>query len=182
MKFYTHDGAWLLSYGEANPEDIPASDSGVFVEIGDVPGMTTYKSFPWRYNVAAQAWRLEFPDARQLKSQEIDAACQNQILSGFTSPALGSEHLYPTKMTDQQNLAASILDSLLPDLPDDWTTPFWCADGNDVWDFRPHTASQIQQAGRDVKNGVTTAQAKNAQLQSQIAATTTIEQLDAIVW
>lgn len=43
----------------------------------------------------------------------LSSACAAAIVSGFTSSALGSPYTYPSKMTDQQNLASSITASLL---------------------------------------------------------------------
>ena len=85
-------------------------------------------------------------------------------------------------MTDQQNLASSVLDSLLPGLSEDWTTPFWCEDTSGAWAFRMHTAVQIQQVGRDAKASILAAMGKNEILQAQIATAETVEQLEGITW
>lgn len=119
---------------------------------------------------------------RQDKSAEIDLACRNQILNGFSSSALGASYHYPAKLTDQYNLSGSIIDSLLPDTPTDWTTLFWCEDGDGVWAFRLHTAIQIQQVGRDAKTAILTAMSKNEVLQAQIQSATSLEGLAGIVW
>lgn len=126
-------------------------------------------------------WVLNLDVARSDKSTLISNDCKADILSGFTSAALGSDHHYPAKFTDQQNLASSVLASLLP-IPADWTTPFWCADTSGVWAFRLHTASQIQQVGQDAKAAILAAMGKNEVLQAQIVAATSIESLDAIEW
>ena len=76
----------------------------------------------------------------------------------------------------------SVTDSLLPGLSPNWTTPFWCADQNGVWQFRPHTAAQIQQAGRDGKTAVAGAQGKLAALTAQVMSAPTIGAVNAIDW
>jgi hypothetical protein len=111
----------------------------------------------------------------------LRTACDAAITGGYTSSALGSAHSYPSTPTDQANMAASVLASLLPDLPAGWTTPFWCEAG-DVWAFTPHTAAQIQQAGRDGKAMIVAAQSKLATLSAEVAAATTVAAVQAIVW
>lgn len=119
--------------------------------------------------------------AKQNKLQELSSACRSQILAGFVCDALGSEHLYPTNETDQQNLTASVLDSLVS-TDSEWTTPFWCADSSDVWEFRLHTKAQIQQVGQDAKQTILGLMDKNAMLAGQVAQAETPEALEAIAW
>lgn len=123
-----------------------------------------------------------FEGAQSAKAIEIDSACREAILSGFDSDALGTEHHYPAKMTDQQNLASSVLDSLLPGLPADWTTPYWCADVYGVWELRSHTALQIQQVGKEAKAAILLAMNRNEVLQQQVAAASTVQELESILW
>ncbi len=149
---------------------------GEFVEFGVQP--TPWHVWDWD----TYAWRIDLDAARIDIAERISGECQNTILAGFKSSALGAEHLYPTKLTDQQNLASSVLSSLMPGLPEGWTTPFWCMDENGVWEFRPHSSAQIQQAGLEVKAAILACQAKNEQLQAQIAAATSIDQLEEITW
>lgn len=112
----------------------------------------------------------------------IDAACRTSIYAGFTSSALGSPHTYPAKDTDQQNLSASVLSSVLPNVQGGWTTNFWCADAGGNWALRSHTATQIQQVGVDGKSAILSSIAKKAQLEQQIMAATTVDAVHAIVW
>lgn len=116
------------------------------------------------------------------KLAELRQACNAQIIAGFQCDALGSVHLYPAKQTDQTNLAGSIIDSLIPDLPADWTTPFWCADAGGVWDFRPHTAAQIQKAGRDGKSALLAAMGKNEYLGRITMTAMSKEQVAQVGW
>ena len=121
-------------------------------------------------------------EAKAKKSQEIEQAAKTQILSGFMSSALGAEYHYPSKETDQQNLNGSIVASLLPSNPPDWTTLFWCADSSGVWALREHTAPQIQQVGKDAKDAVLSAIVKNGQLQMATQQATTAADVEAIKW
>ncbi len=112
----------------------------------------------------------------------LSAACCAQILDGFLSDALGAFHAYPAKETDQSNLSASVLASLMPGNAADWTTPFWCQDEAGAWAFVPHTAAQIQHVGRDAKAAILAAMSKNETLAAQVRAATTIAAVKAIVW
>lgn len=127
------------------------------------------------------------PSLSQIKTAQIEIlakSCQDQIYAGFTSFALGVAYTYPAKDKDQANLAGSVLESLYPNLPAGWTTPFWCVDASGVWDLRPHTAAQIQQVGADGKAAIVSAVTKNASLAAQVAsaATDTVGKVQAIVW
>lgn len=124
----------------------------------------------------------QLAEAQAAQVDFVDAACQGAIYAGFTSSALGTPYTYPAKATDQQNLSASVLASLLPGATSSWTTDFWCADPAGNWALRAHTAAQIQQVGVDGKSAISTAIAKKVQLESQIAAATTIAAVQAIVW
>jgi hypothetical protein len=104
------------------------------------------------------------------------------ILSGFYSNALGDSYLYPSNDRDQVNLSGTIQKSLLSSAqPADYYL-FLCADSNAAWDYRSHTAEQIQQVGVDAYNAILNARIKNATLQEQISQTTTQAELDEITW
>jgi len=112
----------------------------------------------------------------------LTVACVAAMVGGYTSNALGSGHLYPSKINDQINMMGSVTDSLLPDLPADWTTPFWCADEAGVWAFRPHSAEQIQTAGARGKQLIVDCQTRLGELSAEVAAAATVEAVQAIVW
>lgn len=112
----------------------------------------------------------------------LSAACQSAICAGFTSSALGVSHTYPSKMTDQQNLSASVISSLMPGLAPTWTTQFWCADTNGKWAWVNHTAAQIQQVGQDGKAAILAYMSKNAGFAEKVIAATTVAAVQAIIW
>jgi hypothetical protein len=135
-------------------EFIDAPDT---VTVGDVfDGVTFSKPQPSAANVAAT------------KVAELSAACRAQIVDGYDSAALGAMYHYPAQEQDQANMVASVTASLVPGLPADWVTPFWCRDAAGAWAFRPHTAAQIQQAGVDGKAAITAALEQNATLAAQV--------------
>lgn len=136
----------------------------------------------WLVTNNVGAWAVDLSLYKQDKSQSILQACQVAIVSGFVSYALGDPYHYPSKTLDQQNLAASVLASYDPENAFDWTTPFWCSDAAGEWAFRPHTAAQIREVGRDAKSTIIAYQLRNESLQAEISAAISAEQLDAIIW
>jgi len=120
--------------------------------------------------------------AKANKVAEITQACAAEIVGGFTSTALGATHTYPSDMTDQANLAASVLSSLYPNLDSDWSTPYVCADITGVWNYQDHTAAEIQQVGIDAKNAILTALAKKTYLVAQIGSLIDANAIAAVTW
>jgi predicted NAD/FAD-dependent oxidoreductase len=121
-------------------------------------------------------------EAQTEKQGELSAACQAAIVSGFQSSALGSVHAYPSALIDQQNLASSVLASIMPGLATDWTAPIWCADSTGSWLFQPHTAAQAQQVGADSTAAIQALRTKNATLQAEVQAATTAAAVQAVTW
>src|ERR1700756_2369298 len=71
----------------------------------------------------------------------LNIAIQNQMTainnawgvaasSGFVSSALGAPYRYPSTRDDQNNLSSSVVASMFPNLPANWTTMFKCTDSN----------------------------------------------------
>lgn len=136
----------------------------------------------FKWNHLSESWDIDLDYLKNSKASEILKACQQTIISGFVSWALGAPHHYPSKALDQQNLAASVLASYDPENESTWTTPFWCSDAAGDWSFVSHTASQIREVGRDAKSSILTFQFKNEQLQAEIQAASNVEALEAIAW
>lgn len=125
------------------------------------------------------------PTLQEVKNSQISTirmACSTAITSGFTSSALGSAYTYPSNVTDQANLNANVVSSLLPNLPTTWTTEQLCADSTGVWAYRAHTAAQIQQVGSDGKSATMACLLKNGALTMQIDAATTVSAVQSITW
>lgn len=120
--------------------------------------------------------------AQQAQASVISASCGAAITGGFQSSALGKACSYPSGVTDQVNLSVNVLLSMYPDLPDNWMTRNLCADSEGLWDYRPHTAAQIQQAGSDGKAAIMACLTKNATLQAQIKAAPDMASVQQIVW
>lgn len=115
------------------------------------------------------------------KVRALTASCEAAILEGYTSDALGTPHLYPANLTDQINMLSSVADAGL-EHEEGWTTPFTCRDGEGSWDWRNHTASQIQQAGADGKAAITAIRAHLKELRDQVAAAADAGAVAEIAW
>lgn len=153
----------LLLEGEANDAKQMIID-GLIVNKPPVP--------PTPFNIS---------DARAIKSSEISTACEQFIVAGFTSNALGTVHTYPSNRDDQLNLSGTVQRSMmLGVLPTD-TFAFLCKNAS-VWAYAMHTPAQIQQVGKDAYAHILNARVKNATLQAQIASATTQLQLDSVTW
>lgn len=129
------------------------------------------------------------PGLAQVKANHIARLTQQAqatMLSGYTSNALGTDHVYPSGLIDQSNMTVSVTASLLPGRSSGWTTPFTCvlpANQNDpIWPWEDHTAAQIQQAGEDGKAFITAQRLALRTLIAQVAAQTSEAAVLAIQW
>lgn len=140
----------------------------------------------WRFNgknfepPLEAAHSLESVKASRVEA--LRAICEATITGGFKSGALGAVYTYPSDIKAQINLMGSVTDSIMPDLPSDWQTPFWVCDADDVWSWKMHNAAQIQQAGRDGKAHVVSCQTLLAELTATVLAATTAEAVTSIIW
>lgn len=136
---------------------------------------------PWTAPVPTSVQLLA--TAQTAQSVIITAACIAAITNGIASSALGSAYTYPTKPTDQVNLTANVVDSLMSAAQvAGWTTPQMCMNSSGVWAYVPHTAAQIQQVGNDVKTAIAAALVKKNNLLGQVAAATTVTSVEAVIW
>ncbi|ALH99519.1 hypothetical protein C1Y08_07700 [Pseudomonas sp. FW306-02-F02-AA] len=78
----------------------------------------------------------------QKKLAAIGADCSSYIQGGFSSQALGWSFRYASELEDQLNLTGLILAQIDADYP--------CYDEHQVKAFRPHTAEQLQEVGKDL--------------------------------
>ena len=203
MNYLIHDAdGKITSYGGC-PDDTPESafahidgtvmmnsPPGVGFESHYVDG-SEVKPYPEKpsprhvFDYAAKAWVLPasaLADAKKDKCEALRKACRRAIIAGFTSDALGSEHTYPSDETDQANLSSSVLASMLPGNPGNWATPFLCADAAGNWDYRAHTAVQIQKVGVDGKAAILAKLTAKAELFKTVMQAQSIEAVEAVAW
>jgi hypothetical protein len=171
---YDANGNIIAFYDSA---DSPVPDGANAIEITNAQWQACLGS-PGAYSVDSGALvAAAAPTAAELLATAqaaqiaaLSASCAAAIYAGFTSDALGTAYTYPAKDTDQQNLASSVLSSLMPNLPATWETPFWCCDATGTWAFVAHTAAEIQQVGQDGKAAILAAMQKNQSLSAEVLA------------
>jgi hypothetical protein len=125
---------------------------------------------------------LTLAEAQATQVAQNNLACHLAITAGFQSSALGQWYTYPSDLLNQQNLTASMVASLAPGIPATWVTPFMCGDSTGKWGMVYHTAAQIQKVHADSKAAIVQYLAKNSQLQLQVAAATTVADVQAVKW
>lgn len=202
MKFLIHDGGRILNIGYCSED---ASDAAFahftgtvlkgipydvsldshYVDDGQVKPIPPKPGDYHEFDYAIKQWAISasaLTKARSDKEVSLRSACRKTIIAGFTSRALGEPHIYPSAETDQANLIASVTASMYPNLPSGWTTPFLCMDAAGDWDYRAHTAAQIQAAGADGKAAILASLQRKAMLFRQVELSETIEAVEAIAW
>jgi hypothetical protein len=165
----------------SNPNIVIDLDTYAYISAGSQQ-WDDYQTWLTAGNTPDQAFTLA--QHQTWKTQQMSAACASEIVLGFNSNALGTWNHYPAAPLDQQNLAASVLDSVLAvQLSEtDWTTPFWCYNDTNGWQYVSHTAAQIQQAGRDGKAQILACLLQNATLAADIAAMTEYNDVTDVIW
>lgn len=126
----------------------------------------------------------EFTDAeiiaqsKQSKLIELEALCEAQIVSGFTSSALGSEHWYKSEQIDQLNLIGVVTGGT----DDYFKSGIKDTQGVITWDWVLHTSAQLKQVLNDGKNVKTTLLQKLTMQKAQVDLATTLAEVEAVVW
>ena len=78
----------------------------------------------------------------------IGLKCQEALSSGFSSDALGADHLYMTNPLDLQNLQMALIVASTPALEPTWTTMLHCMSVDQEWSDVAHNAAQVIQVGK----------------------------------
>lgn len=81
----------------------------------------------------SSASALTLAQAKQIMDLSLD--CENAIFAGYTSNALGSKFLYPSKTNDQTNMLSSLLAAVCSILfdADPWAPNTSVVEGQTVW-------------------------------------------------
>ncbi|PLC42253.1 hypothetical protein C0Q88_09725 [Ralstonia pickettii] len=123
---------------------------------------------------------MTLSEVRAAQVAKASIACAAALTTGFTSPALGTVHTYPSQDDDQRNLQSAVSAAIAA--PSNWTTPIWCANSNDAWSFTAHTTAQVQQVNADWLAHRVATQQKYADLIARINTATSIAEVQAIDW
>lgn len=177
---------WVLI--EDQPQQLADNRGAVFstetgaestqLELGPLPEGLTKDPRPsavhsWR----AGAWAKDAAQVHQVKTIEVNRACEAAIVEGFCSAALGEVHKYSSQMEDQLNLNGAILRGL--------DTLYACRDELGRKDYRPHTFAQVSQVWDDFTEYKLQLLRKALQLKEvldQALERDDVDALEAVIW
>ena len=116
---------------------------------------------------------------KKQKIKELNDRAEKEIISGFTSNALGSEHLYQSEPTDQLNLIGIVQTAQLTNS----NQLFKCsADNGKTWDYVEHTPEQLTKVLEDGKQRKQDILIKCAELKAKVLQAQTEDEVKAVVW
>lgn len=113
-------------------------------------------------------------DAKVLKTEKINQACEKSIISGFTSTALGTVHTYQSDRDDQINLMGLVTsekDDLLK-----------CKKESALAEWKPHTIAQLKKVFTAGATHKKTQLIKASTLKSQINNMLTVKEINEVIW
>ena len=119
----------------------------------------------------------ELEEIRNEKIEEINKACEIEIISGFTSTALGDEYLYQSDRDDQLNLMG-----LVANQKDNYLKCGIYENKKFNWDYKIHTIDQLKNVladGAEYKLKILT---KANILKNNINNSIPLEEIDRIIW
>lgn len=120
---------------------------------------------------------LSLNELKAAKREEMSSECHAAIIAGIDHDA----YRYPTTEKDQLNLNGLVTRSRILGSGGE-PYKFWCADINGNWVRRDHSAEQIQTVGLAVSHYVIAKQDWYASKLVAIAAASSAEDLDLIIW
>ena len=183
--FYDSDGKIPYCVGAISPEvkltSIPEGTTPLYLDDEEYPDVkekysyyTIENNIPAYFTYVPDSVRL--PSMQQAKIEEINLACNLEILNGFKSSASGEEHSYKFDEEYQRNFGLMIgaisVDPSLDSIP--WPTK--------NIGIVNHTRSEFIQLYLDGKLFMESKLYRYFSLKEQILAMTSIEQIKAIVW
>lgn len=126
-------------------------------------------------------------ELKAAKLLEIDTWTAQHITTGFVSTAAGAPHKYDSEKEDQQNLILMLQAALSADFA---THPVYqghipiraIPEGQAEKIILQHDAAQIQAVVNDMSRHIGSCKQIGWQLQAAVAAATTKEELNVIVW
>lgn len=154
-----------------------------YIKDGQVKERAAKPSVNHVWNNGSESWEVDIAKLKAEKVEEIKKACQNQIVGGFVSNAVGTEHKYPSEQIDQLNLSATVQRARLGADVSSELFYFLCQNmTTGEWGYVEHTAAQIEQVGTDAYNFILSARMKYSQLSSLIQSLETEAELNSITW
>lgn len=125
------------------------------------------------------ASHITLEQSKQEKIEEFTTRCEVTIKGGFTSSALGHDHIYDSDIEDQINLIGVMLASQATQQD----IAYKCLDTNEsIKEWEMHTPTQISQVYMDGLIFKSAQLHKLTTLKTQINNCTSIEEVNSISW
>lgn len=159
----------------------------VDAQCHDGDGIIQYDEIVWKVGGPIPQNELEakiLELAKERRTMEISQDCENYIMSGFQSDALGSPHIYDSEFVDQINLVGALITvSPYGEDTEGYTIYYACRDvSTGVKNYYPHTYHHLRKVIFDGSQF----KLQNLQIfhmkRVMISMCDTIEQIDAITW
>jgi hypothetical protein len=138
--------------------------------------------FVYNGRLIEQPPEIKLDDVKAEQINGLRKACQQAIIAGFASDALGSTKFYPAQLTDQHNLQASVTTAMLPNCHDNWKTPLWVKDHHGNWSMVMHTREQLHIVAFDCRNHIALKQMRLAELTANVHSSASVEAVQAIAF
>ncbi len=158
------------------------------IEVAAINDPNIYENIIW-INPLDTISKVDL-DARRLlvikrdRLVELSETCKNVIISGFTSAALGADHIYDSEEVDQLNLiGATTAASPTPTSPGGYNSLYACRDtSTGVKDYKLHSHYQLRQVMADGSTFKLTQLQKFHLLRTQVEAAVTEQEVLDIKW
>jgi hypothetical protein len=152
------------------------SDNAYIVGPSDSEDWLNYVAWMNQGNQPAPYITVE--QQKQIKIVALTNECQQSILGGFTSAALGEPHHYDSDIEDQINIVGAVMAGTLGA-----TIPYRCLSSTDEEkQWRNHTPAQLQQVFNDGVLYKLTQLQKLTTLKNQVNNCDNIECVNSITW
>lgn len=173
----------------------PASTWAINPIIEDEVALLAAPTDTWTYDEETTILRVSTPEeldvdpvrvetAKASQCAAMRAACEAEILAGFTSDALGMQMFYDGSVEDQLNLSSAILQaSPQPGVPLGFSTFFGLRQSKDSpKSFKTHTFAQLRKVSIDGSNFRTLLLQRLNVRKAAIAACTRVSEVLTITW
>lgn len=174
----------------------PAEDWVINPLIENYDQLIHSPSDTWFYNEDTTVLRVLSPAelnvdpvrvafAKKEQIGKLSNLCEQEIIKGFSSTALGSIHWYDASPVDQLNLISAItLTSPTLENPQGTSIFYSCRDStdDDVKEYQSHTYAQLQKIMSDSSVARLTFLQKFSALRQKIMVSNTVNEIRNITW
>jgi len=186
MKYAHYDkktGMLLGFYDDAIHPEIPEPNIKITEEQWQEAISNNYNYVdPVNMTLGYKDFRSKEEILNQVKEQkinEINKVAEKKIVSGFTSSALGSPHLYQSEPIDQLNLLGVVQTAQLTNE----NQLFKCSpDNGKTWEYKEHTPEQLVQVLKNGKETKISILLKANELKEKVKHATSAEEIQQITW